>query len=505
MVKTNKLIIRIVLMSTYLLIIGVLLFLTSSLYSFLNTGADRSKMLHTEVKKIDQYIPKINWKSDGNEGRTISEQNKSELKNDYLDAWYVKQIAYKTNIHDGIEDYYTNNARKNIHSIIKYNKLNKISIDATTLKHNFDIEFYSEDGQLIVLKDNNVLEYKKIYKDGKLIFESSEVSSYRSILLLEDGFWRIRHTVKETAKNFKDTSKKTTIATTNIKGINYYPQATPWNMFGAAFDIDIIEKDFEIIKKAGLNTIRIFVPYVDFGKASVLKSKLEKLQEVLDAALKKELKVIITLFDFYGNYEVLDWTLNHRHAEKIVTEFKDHEAVLAWDIKNEPDLDFKSRGKKNVIAWLNHMIVLIKSIDKKHPVTIGWSTSESAVILKEKVDVISFHYYEDVANFESDYLALKKKVKNKPIILQEFGLSSYGGLWRPFVSSEKNQANYYKEIQKILSKNSIPFMSWTLYDFDNIPKEVLGKLPWRTNPQKKFGFISNKGEKKLSFQYISKE
>jgi hypothetical protein len=492
-------------MGTYLLIIGVLLFLTSSLYSFLNTGADRSKMLHTEVKKIDQYLPKVNWKSDGNEGRTISEQNKTELKNDYLDAWYVKQIAYKTNMHVGIEDYYTKNARKNIYSILKYNKLNKISIDATTLKHNFDIEFYSEDGQLIVLKDNNVLEYKKIYKDEKLILESSEVSSYRSILLLEDGFWRIRHTVKETAKKFKDTSKKTTITTANIKGINYYPQATPWNMYGDAFDIDIIEKDFEIIKDAGLNTIRIFIPYVDFGKAAVLTDKIAKLQEVLDIALKKELKVVITLFDFYGNYEVLDWTLNHRHAEKIVITFKDHEAVLAWDIKNEPDLDFKSRGKKNVISWLNHMIVLIKSIDKKHPVTIGWSNTESAAILKDKVDVISFHYYEDIANFENDYLALKNKIKNKPIILQEFGLSSYGGLWRPFVSSEKNQANYYKEIQKILSKKSIPFMSWTLYDFDNIPKEVLGSLPWRTNPQKKFGFISNKGAKKLAFKYISKE
>ncbi|MGK0448219.1 MAG: hypothetical protein ACJA2M_002005, partial [Polaribacter sp.] len=499
MVKTNKKILRGILMLTYIVIIAILLFLVSAVYSFLNTGADRSKMLHTEVKNIEQYLPKISWKNDGNEGRKISKQKLRTVENDYLDSWYVKQIAYKTNTRFGIEDYFTKNAKKNIYNIIAFNKLNDISVESTTLKHNLDIEFFSEDGQLIVLKDTNVLEYKKVYKNKKLILESTEVSNYRLILLLEDGFWRIRHVVKESSEKFKNKSLLTPIAFKNIKGVNYYPQATPWNMYGDKFNIDIIGNDFKIIKDAGLNSIRIFVPYLDFGKANVKPEKLEKLQKVLDTALKQNLKVVITLFDFYGNYDILDWTLNHRHAEKIVERFKDHEAILAWDIKNEPNLDFDSRGKENVTAWLDFMIILIKSIDKKHPVTIGWSNTKSATILKDKVDVVSFHYYDELAEFENEYLDLKNKIKNKPLILQEFGVSSYGGFWRPFVGSEEKQANFYKEIQKVMSKNSIPFMSWTLYDFDNIPKEVLGRLPWRTNPQKKFGFISNTGEKKLSY------
>jgi hypothetical protein len=504
MVKTNKKIIRVVLMATYLLTISILLFLTSSLYSFLNTGADRSKMLHTEIKRTEQYLPKINWANNGNEGRIISKQKINEVLNDYLDAWYVKQIAYQTNSQGGVADYYTKNARKNIYSILTYNKEKKTTIDATTLIHNLDILFFSEDGQLIVLKDSNVLQYQKVFKAGELILESSEVSSYKIVLLQEDGFWRIRHMVKENSEQFKNTSKKTAIAYSDIKGINYYPQATPWDMYGPNFDIHTITNDFKIIKNAGLNSIRIFVPYLDFGKAHVNPNKLEKLENILDAAATKNLKVVVTLFDFYGNYEVLDWTLNQRHAEKIVEKFKNHEAILAWDVKNEPDLDFNSRGKETVVAWLDHMIILIKSIDKKHPVTIGWSNTESAVILKDKVDVVSFHYYEDLDNFESEYLNLKEKIKNKPVILQEFGLSSYGGFWRPFVSSEKKQANYYKEIQHILTKNSVPFISWTLYDFDVIPDQVLGTLPWRTNPQKKFGFLSNIGKEKLSFKYISK-
>ncbi|WP_166382263.1 glycoside hydrolase family 2 TIM barrel-domain containing protein [Polaribacter sp. 11A2H] len=505
MVKMNKQILRGVLMLTYLAIIGVLLFLVSSLYSFLNTGADRSKMLHTEVKKVEQYLPKVTWKNDGNEGRKISQQKINAVENDYLDAWYVKQIAYKTNTRVGIEDYFTKSARENIYNILDYNKLKNTSIDATTLEHNLDIEFFSEDGQLIVLKDSSALEYKKVFKDEKIILEATEVSTYRYVLLLEDGFWRIRHVVKEASEKFKDSSQKNPISFTNIKGINYYPQATPWDMYGDKFDINIIKNDFRIIKKAGLNSIRIFVPYEDFGKADVKFEKLEKLKKVLDTALTEDLKVVITLFDFYGNYDVLDWTLNQRHAEKIVATFKDHQAILAWDVKNEPNLDFNSRGKENVTAWLDFMIILIKAIDKKHPVTIGWSNTRSATILKDKVDVVSFHYYEDLAELENEYLKLKEEIKDKPIILQEFGLSSYGGFWRPFVGSEEKQANYYKEVQKIMTENSIPFMSWTLYDFDVVPKEVLGRLPWRTNPQKKFGFITSSGKKKLSYKYISNE
>ncbi|GAW89159.1 glycosyl hydrolase family 5 [Flavobacterium psychrophilum] len=52
------------------------------------------------------------------------------------------------------------------------------------------------------------------------------------------------------------------------------------------------------------------------------------------------------MFDFYSDYTLESWTLTSRHAEKIVSEFKKHKAVLAWDIKNEPNLDFENRNKK---------------------------------------------------------------------------------------------------------------------------------------------------------------
>ncbi|WP_435415307.1 cellulase family glycosylhydrolase [Polaribacter aestuariivivens] len=504
MVNKNKAIIRGVLILSYVFIISIILFLVSSLLNYLNTGADRSKMLHTEIKKEAQYLPKITWKKNGNEGRYLDKQTLNEIENDYLDAWYIKQVAYKTNLKSGIKDYYTDNARKNLLNNIAFNKKEGISVVGTTLNHNPDILFFSEDGQLIVLEDKNVIEYKKIIKNSKLVLETTEKSIYKVILLLEDGFWRIRHLVKENTIDYDKTVNNTPIIDENIKGINYYPQKTPWDLFGDEFDETVIKKDFDIIKNAELNTIRIFIQYEDFGKANVKEEKLQKLQQVLDLAEKSNLKVIVTLFDFYGNYDVLDWTLNHRHVEKIVSKFKDHNAILAWDLKNEPNLDFDSRGKETVIAWLEHLVIFIKSIDTKHSVTIGWSNAESAAILKDKVDFVSFHYYEDISKLEKEYLNLKDKITDKPIFLGEFGVSSYDGFWKPLGSSEEKQATYYKEIQKVLTKNKIPYLSWTLYDFEKVPNSVVGKLPWRVNPQKEFGFINIKGEKKPAFKYISK-
>jgi len=505
MVNINKNILRSVLIMSYIIIITLIVFGISSLYSYLNTGADRSSMLHTEIKKIDQYLPKLEWSPLNNEGRSMDSQTLNNIEHDYLDAWYVKHIAFKTNALTGIDDYYTENARKNIINLIKHNTSQNIHIESTTLEHHPKLEFFSEDGQLAVITDNNVIEYKRIYKNESTILETTEQSTYKIILLLEDGFWRIRHLIKEGTKDYKPEFVAASNTISNIKGINYYPQATPWDMYGDTFDTKIISEDFKLIKNTGLNSIRIFVPYADFGKAKVKQEKLKKLTQVLDLAETHQLKVIITLFDFYGDYSVLDWPLNMQHARSIVSALKHHKALLVWDIKNEPNLDFESRGKTQVTAWLNTMLHVVKSLDKKHPITIGWSNIESTAILKDKLDIITFHYYEKLDNLEQVYLDLKTKYPNKPIAITEFGISSYKGLWNPFGNSEKDQANYHKQAQNIFAKHDINFMSWTLYDFNKIPKEVVGRLPWQTRVQGNFGFIDQNRETKPAFKYICKQ
>ncbi|WP_047550221.1 glycoside hydrolase family 2 TIM barrel-domain containing protein [Psychroserpens sp. Hel_I_66] len=505
MVSRNKNIVRVILIASYIMIIALIVSGISALFGYLNTGADRSTMLHTEIKKIEQYAPKVIWAPLQNEGRPIDDQNLNAIENDYLDAWYVKHISYKTNNTAGIKDYYTDSARLNLYDMIALNTDQNITVESTTLEHHPTLEFFSEDGQLAVITDRDVVEYKRLFQDEKMVLESTEISTYKIVLLLEDGFWRIRHLVKTTTEDHNREHKPISTAHLNIKGINYYPQATPWNMFGDTFSKDTIAKDFKIIKDAGLNTVRVFVQYDDFGKANVDNAKLDQLKETLDAAEIAQLDVIVTLFDFYGNYDVLDWTLNSRHAETIVNTLKNHRALVAWDIKNEPNLDFESRGQTNVMAWLHTMIDLVKSVDDKHPVTIGWSNTQSAALLKDKVDFVSFHYYEDLEDLDTSIKKLKETIPDKALVMGEFGEASYNGFWNPFGNDQDDQADYHKKAQDIIAANNLQYVSWTLYDFTEIPKEVVGGLPWRKNAQKKFGFIDKKGAKKESFKYISKQ
>ncbi|GAA3510227.1 cellulase family glycosylhydrolase [Aquimarina addita] len=512
----NKNLYRTLIIASFIALNIGILFGISQVLLYLNTGADRSSILHLSVQNEEVYLPKVIWQDTTNPGRPITRHTLEMIQSDYLKAWYVRNVAYMSNDPYGIDDFYTESARENIYKTIASHVSANIQVSATTLCHHLSLDFYSEDGQLAVFTDVNTKQYQRVYKDNVLELEHQIEASYKVVVLLEDGFWKVRHMVKELNPVIKDTISpyETPLITVKqnkiyigenlfkMKGINYYPQQTPWDMFGDAFDIDIISEDFTIIKEAGLNTIRVFVQYEDFGKAKVKSEKIEKLQQVLDLAEVRGLKVIVTLFDFYGNYDVLDWTMTHRHAEQIVSYFKEHRAILAWDIKNEPNLDFENRGKITVLAWLREMIIQIKQYDPNHLVTIGWSDIESALLLEDQIDLVSFHYYQGLESFEEKYGSLITKT-NKPIILQEFGLSSNQGLWNPFGASEESQAIYYENFQQILKKNDVHYLTWTLYDFENVPTEVSGSMPWQKDKQKYFGFIGINGNRKKAFKFIS--
>lgn len=507
-IQLNKTLYRTVLILTFLAINGLILYGIGAAWAFMNTGADKTSMLHLEVPMEDVYKPNMDWISLDNPGRPMEDQALAEITNDYMNAWHVRNIAYKKNDRYGIEDFYTDSARARLYDIIDINKKNNHWYKRTTLNHNSALDFYTADGTMVVFKDYNVEEYQETYEGETLMMAERDTTSYQVMMLLEDGFWRIRHlkeipsppdTLPEEPRNINTQLKKVE----QIKGINYYPKDSPWDTFGKKFNDSIIEQDFKIIQDMGLNTIRIFIQYEDFGKNKVDQKKLNFLKTLLDSAEAYQLDVLITLFDFYGDYDVSNWTLTHRHAQQIVNAVKDHPALLGWDIKNEPDLDFGSRGRLRVLSWLEQMIANIKKWDKKHPVTIGWSTPEAGIELANKVDFVSFHYYKDVEDFKTAYETLSAAVPNKPKLLQEYGISSYKGAWNFYRGADQEgQKEYYSEMQQILRENKVPYMFWTLYDFEKVPSAVAGSLPWKTKKQHYFGCLDTLGNKKPSYSEL---
>jgi len=499
--KINKLTYRSLIIIVFVSINAGILYGISQVLAFLNTGADRSQILHLDLTKEQYYTPEVIWESIENPGRPLEPFNQSKIEQDYLDAWYARNIAFMNYDQSLIPDHYTSNARIKLYESLQENSNKQIIVESTTLAHHLTLEMYSADGTLAVLTDRNVTSYQRVLKKGQLAYERASVSDYRIILLLEDGFWRIRHIEKIGISQPIKTRSKSTNHYNTIEGINYYPQDTPWNTFGNDFDAAIINQDFEIIKDLQLNTIRVFVGYDDFGGATVFQEKLDKLKSLLDEASKVNLQVIVTVFDFYGDYSVIDWTRTQKHLITIVNAIKEHPALYSWDIKNEPDLDFKTRGTSLVTAWVQHMIQSLRDTDPNHPITIGWSSPEVALTLEKEVDYISFHYYKDIADLSKVYTELQQQT-DKNIVLEEIGLSSYRGLWNPFGYSEKDQMNFYTELLSTQKDNNISFLSWTLYDFKEIPQQVAGRYPWQKNKQLYFGLINTDGEKDKAYQVI---
>jgi len=504
MTSWNKNIYRSLLILSFVGLNAIILWGLAEAWVFWNSGADKASILHTGIEVDDSYQPEIEWDILENQGRPMEKQTLLDIERDYIRSWYVRSVATASNNPHGLGDYYKDSLRRKLSQVLELNKANGITLKETTLAHNPILEFYSDDGTLVVFSDNNVESYREVWQRGEMLHTIREVKSYQVMMLLEDGFWRIRHLVEGNHPSISsaDIPDIGTSQIKSIKGLNYYPAQTPWDTFGSGFSEEIIKEDFAMIRGMGLNSIRIFIPYEAFGKGRVDAEKQSKLMKVLDLAAVMDLKVLVTLFDFYGNYDLTDWTATHRHADTLVKLLKEHPALLGWDIKNEPDLDFDSRGKNKVLAWLEEMICQISKWDREHPVTIGWSSPQAAELLADKVHFISFHYYDKPNQFEKDYLSLKKKAGNTPILLSEFGISSYSGFWNAFLGSEKEQTAYYTEMMSLLKQEETPFMFWTLYDFKEVPIEVTGRYPWRRQPQKYYGCVTVEGLEKPSFKVL---
>ncbi len=462
-------------------------FLGSEIRAYFNSESEKRSNLLADLAAERKGGATIHWLNTNNPGRPISSQTLSDIGSDYNAAWMVRNRSVEWGNSDLLGDYFTDSAQKKIADLIEFNVAHKQTFQEKNLKHLLDLHLYSEDGQLVSFTDVKQVSFRRAFHQQKLLESRLDTTCYKVVMLLEDGFWRVRQLVSMPVKEpTHEVSSPSTPQLSNIKGVNYYPKHAPWDTFGDAFDTNILKKDFKRVKNMGLNSLRVFIQYEDFGKEQVNPQKIQKLQALLNQAESANLQVILTLFDFYGNYDLKDWNYNLQHLREVVGAVKDHPAIHSWDIKNEPDLDFESRGKQNVLDWLKTMIAELRQIDPNTPITIGWSNAKVAHHLSEQCDYVSFHYYKEPQKFTVAFANLQQKVA-KPILLQEYGLSTYSGIWNVFGADYSEQKAYYESMQRQLEKLRCGYIFWTLYDFEEVPENVVGSWPWRKKRQQHFG------------------
>lgn len=253
-----------------------------------------------------------------------------------------------------------------------------------------------------------------------------------------------------------------TLAPFRIHGINYYPQDTPWEDFWPQFNADIISQDFQLIHKLGFNTVRIFVPYREVGGAQLQPQFRRDFKHLIQIARQHQLKLIVTLFDLSVDYQDIPGSL--AYLQQLVQGHENEPSILAWDLKNESDLDRAYIADAQLDHWLHSMISALKQrVQQKLTASVA-----SAYQLKREVyqdlDYLTFHFYRPVEELPEHIRYIKSRF-NKAIVLGEYGYHTWENAPQDKHILE-HQYNYFNAVQaQILNADLAGGLAWNLYDY----------------------------------------
>jgi hypothetical protein len=284
-----------------------------------------------------------------------------------------------------------------------------------------------------------------------------------------------------------------------VAGISYYPQATPWDRFWPLYNPAIIEADLTRIGELGLNTVRILVPFDQVGGAQVSSQFFDQLDHLLIQAEQRNLKVIITLFEGYRSYDSANWPQAQQYLTALGQRFAGRSTILAWDLKRAPDQDYATFGQPIVQSWLEQVLTTARAAFPGHLVTISWSNPAAAATLAQQLDLVSFQFYAASDQFLDQYAALRVALPGKPILVSEFGLSTWNSWFFPNGQTEEEQAAAYASLlTAVRLTDAVGTVAWTLYDFNSFPPALTNAWPWEREPIAQFGVLRADGSRKAA-------
>lgn len=444
------------------------------------------------------------------EGSAENSFNLEQLKRDLTDAESYLYKSSEINEIINIEKHFTDSSYNYLSDILDQDDI-PYDQNIANLYHQLHIHLISNDRKVAVMTDSAHVSIQKLSHDDQVISKHIDTSIIRYVLLMEEGNWKIHkrkvlHTKRAEMGSLEPENRIhiQQSALAGIKGINYYPQATPWKNFWLEYNEDVTRKDLRTIKNLNIQSIRIFIPYFDVRDLKLKNTIIQNCQDFLTQCADQNIKVVVTLFDFYEGVESYRWGNHMNYIDTLTFHLSAQEGLWMWDLKNEPDIDFQYHGKEYVKDWCEYFSFYLKKKDPKHPITIGWAHHPRQDFLNKHLDVISFHHYGNASSLQ-ELIKKQKSYDDRPIIITEVGRSTYHGLWSPFGYDEEAQVEYYKNLNTVKSQDQIPYFAWTLYDFDSIPEGIVPNRPWIIQSQMKFGLLDKNGVPKKSAEVIKND
>ncbi len=175
-------------------------------------------------------------------------------------------------------------------------------------------------------------------------------------------------------------------------------------------------------------------------------------QEVLDEALALGLTVVMCIeiiperkgFDYDDEEAVRK---QYEYARGEVMKYKDHPALLAWMIGNEPNLFFEN---PKVFDAINDIAAMIDDVDPNHPTTTALAgfSGELAELIDTRapdLDFLSIQMYGDIVNLPR---YIEETGFTKPYMVTEWGSIGHWEVGKtawdaPIEQNSTDKANNY--------------------------------------------------------------
>ncbi|MCC7205804.1 MAG: cellulase family glycosylhydrolase [Anaerolineae bacterium] len=275
-----------------------------------------------------------------------------------------------------------------------------------------------------------------------------------------------------------------------VMGVNYYPSRGPWRRFLTETSLETVARELDLIREAGFNTVRMFAWHEalfdcpqDAENLAPRPDAFAILDGALGLAAERDLRVIFTLNDlpdlvFRPIYDFPEASL--AQTEFIVRRYRDEPAILAWDVRNEGDVDYV-RGytsSRKVVAWMRAAIARVRAADANHLVTAGWN--EHAALVEDAVDFVSFHHWRSAQNLQ-DRIAGYRVETRKPLLLEEVGYSTPAG-------NELRQVDGLRAALSVVrDENLLGWVAWVAFDYPTTATCTPPNCPSPDNAEHHYG------------------
>ncbi|MDQ1287350.1 MAG: hypothetical protein QG622_915 [Actinomycetota bacterium] len=439
-----------------------------TLYSL--SGAKTAQALH-EVPEVPEGAPyRATWLPDRwTRPRRLEPSTRRLVQAAYLQAWEAVGHYQETGEVAMVTRWFAGPARTQALAFPPVMRR-----ESWGVHHSLALTFYALDGATLALRDEGAVVVRSGLDDDSGLAGGTEtvttaIEDYDAVLTLEDGYWRVRQlrrlasapeqTVSLAPANDSatDDGPRTTLVlpaaedgTRRVPPLRGVALAVAWRDAvppsvdapdGApvSFDRGRAGGDLDTVAALGLDTVRIDVPEDVFGIVPRAVD-LAAVRVVLDLVAERGLRAELTLDDGGTDRGPGTWAEGGLRLTRIVSTLRDHPAVTLWNVHQDPERSVTPDVQLR--AWLVGACRLVRSLDPRVPVTIGWRSASRAADpgTAAVTDVVTVPWQGPAERLPGWLSALRRATDGKPVLLVPVS-DSWNGVW-PSGRTEAEQARW---------------------------------------------------------------